>query len=79
MKATGGYVTDLTQVYQVTFDPSINDGDAANRLETSGLVWTAMPDIKYHVPTHTEKAASHTTSTKPKTVKRTTKKSAVDR
>ena len=76
MKATGGYVTDLTQVYQVTFDPSINDGDAANRLETSGLVWTAMPDIKYHVPTHTEKAASHTTSTKPKTVKRSTKKSA---
>ncbi len=74
MQATGGYVTDLTQVYQVTFDPSINDGEAANRLETSGLVWTAMPDIKYHVPTHTEKAASHTTSTTPKTVKRTTKK-----
>ncbi len=47
MKASGHYITDFTQVYQVTFNPKINDGEAANRLQSSGLVWTAMPDFKY--------------------------------
>ena len=43
--ATGHYVTDFTQVYQVSFDPSINDGVAANRLAASPLVSSAMPDF----------------------------------
>jgi hypothetical protein len=50
MRATGRYLTDLTQVYEVKFSPTINDGEAANRLQTSGLVWTAMPDHKYSQP-----------------------------
>jgi hypothetical protein len=50
MRATGRYLTDLTQVYEVKFSPSINDGEAANRLQKSGLVWTAMPDHKYSQP-----------------------------
>jgi hypothetical protein len=57
MKATGRYLTDLTQMYQVTFASSINDGDAANRLQASGLVYTAMPDLKYKVPVR-EKATA---------------------
>jgi hypothetical protein len=57
MKATGRYLTDLTQMYQVTFAPSINDGEAANRLQSSGLVYTAMPDLKYKVPVR-EKATT---------------------
>jgi hypothetical protein len=50
MKATGRYLTDLTQMYQVTFPKTINDGEAANRLQSSGLVWTAMPDLTYSKP-----------------------------
>jgi hypothetical protein len=57
MKATGRYLTDLTQMYEVTFAPSINDGDAANRLQSSGLVYTAMPNLKYKVPAR-EKATT---------------------
>jgi len=57
MKATGRYLTDLTQMYQVTFASSINDGEAANRLQASGLVYTAMPDLKYKVPVR-EKATT---------------------
>jgi hypothetical protein len=76
MKSSGRYLTDLTQVYQVTFDPSINDGDAANRLASSGLVWTAMPDIKYSVPVHDEKGAATSTSTASKLLNRTTKAAA---
>lgn len=52
MRATGRYLTDLTQMYRVTFAKSINDGEAANRLQTSGLVWTALPDMRYKVPRH---------------------------
>ena len=46
MRATHRSLIDLTQVYQVRFDPSINDGEAANRLQASGLVATAMPDYR---------------------------------
>jgi hypothetical protein len=55
--ATGAYVTDLTQVYQVTFDPSINDGEAVNRLAASSLVSSAMPDWIFHVQPHEQAAA----------------------
>src|SRR5262245_44504682 len=48
--ATGAYVTDLTQVYQVIFDPSINDGEAVNRLASSSLVSSVMPDWILRVP-----------------------------
>jgi hypothetical protein len=53
--ATGEDITDFTQVYQIIFDPSINDGEAVNRLASSGLVSSAMPDWIYHQPPH-EKA-----------------------
>ncbi len=50
MKASGRYLTDFTQMYQVSFSPKINDGAAANQLASSGLVWTAMPNYKLHQP-----------------------------
>ena len=50
MAASGRYLTDLTQTYLVRFSHSINDGDAANRLQSSGLVWTAMPNFKLQQP-----------------------------
>ncbi|HZC52078.1 MAG TPA: S8 family serine peptidase, partial [Mycobacterium sp.] len=52
MRATGRYLTDLTQTYLVRFSPSLNDGAAANRLQTSGLVWTATPNFKLQKPMH---------------------------
>jgi hypothetical protein len=48
--ATGAYVTDFTQVYQISFAANVNPGEAANRLAQSGLVSAAMPDWKYQVP-----------------------------
>jgi hypothetical protein len=48
--ATGSYVTDFTQVYQVTFASAVNPGEAANRLSQSALVSSAMPDWIYRVP-----------------------------
>jgi hypothetical protein len=48
---TGGYVTDFTQVYQVTFNPAINSGEAVNRLAASSLITSAMPDLIFHTPT----------------------------
>lgn len=47
---TGGYVTDFTQVYQVSFNPTINSGEAVNRLSASSLVTSAMPDLIFHTP-----------------------------
>ncbi len=47
---TGGYVTDFTQVYQVTFNPTINAGEAVNRLAASSLITSAMPDLIFHTP-----------------------------
>src|SRR5262249_45606467 len=38
MAATGHYVTDFTQVYQISYDPQINSGTAANDLAQSKLV-----------------------------------------
>src|SRR5262249_16635266 len=55
--ATGAYVTDLTQVYQVIFDPSINDGEAVNRLASSSLISSAMPDWILRVPPHEQPSA----------------------
>ena len=45
MAKTGRYVTDFTQVYQVSFDPKINDGKAANELARSPLVASASPNF----------------------------------
>jgi len=45
MAKTGRYITDFTQVYQVSFDPKINDGKAANELARSPLVASASPDF----------------------------------
>ena len=52
MAATGSYLTDLTQVYQITFNPAINDGEAVNRLMSSPLVYAAMPDWVFKRPAH---------------------------
>jgi hypothetical protein len=48
--ATGTYVTDFTQVYQVTFNRTVPDGSAANQLAKSSLISSAMPDFVYRVP-----------------------------
>jgi hypothetical protein len=48
--ATGRFVTDFTQVYQVTYDPKVNSGEAANELARSQLVSAAMPDWVYRSP-----------------------------
>src|SRR3954454_4571544 len=42
--ATGKFVTDFTQVYQVTYDPKVASGSAANALARSPIVSAAMPD-----------------------------------
>jgi hypothetical protein len=47
---TGQFVTDFTQVYQVTYDPKVNPGLAANKLAQSKLVSAAMPDWVYRTP-----------------------------
>ena len=66
---------DLTQVYQVRFDPSINDGEAANRLQASGLVATAMPDYRLRTPPH-EQAP---TSTRPLAARAAVRRAAAAR
>src|SRR5262245_40768498 len=43
-QAEGRAVTDFTQVYQVTYNPAVNAGTAANDLAKSKLVSSAMPD-----------------------------------
>ncbi len=48
--ATGRFVTDFTQVYRVTYNPTVNSGAAANALAQSPLLSSAMPDWKYTVP-----------------------------
>jgi hypothetical protein len=55
MAATGQYVTDFTQVYQISYDPQINSGDAANDLAQSKLISSAMPDWIFHKPTDPSK------------------------
>jgi len=49
-RATGQYMTDFTQVYQVSYDPVVNSGTAANDIAQSTLVSAAMPDWIYHAP-----------------------------
>ena len=48
--ATGRFVTDFTQVYQVTYDPKVASGTAANALARSPLVSSAMPDWIFKGP-----------------------------
>jgi Subtilase family len=48
--STNAYVTDFTQVYEVSYNPAINPGDAANRLASSSLVTSAMPNWRFKVP-----------------------------
>ena len=52
--ATGQYVTDFTQVYELKFDPAINSGEAVNRLNEVKLVSSAMPDWIFQQPSHGE-------------------------
>lgn len=49
---TGAFVTDFTQVYLIKFNPSINPGEAVNRLATSPLITSAMPDLVFRQPVH---------------------------
>jgi hypothetical protein len=48
--ATGKFVTDFTQVYQVVYDPKVASGEAANELARSPLVSAAMPDWIFKGP-----------------------------
>ncbi|WP_028060846.1 S8 family serine peptidase [Candidatus Solirubrobacter pratensis] len=48
--ATGRFVTDFTQVYQVAYDPKVNAGEAADELAKSKLLSAAMPDWIYRKP-----------------------------
>jgi hypothetical protein len=52
MAATGRYITDFTQVYQIKFNPAIDSADAVNRLIASDLVTAATPDWIYRQPSH---------------------------
>jgi hypothetical protein len=56
--ATGRFVTDFTQVYQVAYDPKVNAGEAANELAQSKLVSAAMPDWIYRKPKDPAKLSS---------------------
>ncbi|HEX2785361.1 MAG TPA: S8 family serine peptidase [Ilumatobacteraceae bacterium] len=49
---TGAYVTDFTQVYEVSFAADVNPGEAANQLSQSALVSAAMPDWIFKVPSN---------------------------
>ena len=48
--ATGKFVTDFTQVYQVVYDPKVASGTAANALARSPIVSAAMPDFIFKGP-----------------------------
>jgi hypothetical protein len=48
--ATGRFVTDFTQVYQVVYDPKVASGTAANALARSPIVSAAMPDWIFKGP-----------------------------
>lgn len=56
--ATHAYVTDFTQIYQIRYSPSINAGEAANRLGKSSLLSSAMPDWRYKVPSDPAKLSA---------------------
>ncbi|MFL6073727.1 MAG: S8 family serine peptidase, partial [Mycobacteriales bacterium] len=71
MKSTGRYLTDLSQVYQVSFDPSVNDGEAVNRLQSTGLVTSAMPDYRFVQPPR-ETAPGHAPAATPAAASRAT-------
>jgi hypothetical protein len=58
--ATNAYVTDFSQVYQVTFAADVNPGEAANQLGKSALVSSAMPDWIYKVPSNDHATLSAT-------------------
>jgi hypothetical protein len=53
--ATGRFVTDFTQVYQIVYDPTVNSGTAANEIAQSKLVSAAMPDFIYRKPVEKNK------------------------
>lgn len=48
--ATGTRLIDLSQVYQVVFDPRQDTAGAVAALTSSPLVDTAMPDYRYQTP-----------------------------
>ncbi len=53
--AEGKTLTDFTQIYQVTYNPAINAGTAANDIAKSKLVSSAMPDWIFTKPTDPNK------------------------
>ena len=53
--ATGRFVTDFTQVYQIVYNPKVNSGEAANELAQSKLISAAMPDFIYRKPVEKNK------------------------
>jgi hypothetical protein len=49
-RATGAHLLDLSQVYQVTFDPRTDSAGAVAALARSPLVDAAMPDYRHQPP-----------------------------